>query len=186
MMLTSPGNDLWQRIQANDRELIEELRNVVERLVRKWQWGGSEIVEDLAQDCFVKILENLRQGRFRAESSLKTYVYTIVRRTCIDHYRARKSVESTDIENVILVDGSPSAEEKILDREARSVAARVLLTLPAECRRLWRLVFFKSMNYREAGESMGLAEGTIKRKMWECRKQAMDELAKLDNREPFR
>ncbi len=179
-MCTLPTGDIWKRIQANDRELIDELRHVVERLVRRWQWGDREIVDDLSQDCFVKILENLRLGRFRAESSLKTYVYTIVRRTCIDHYRAHKAVEAADIDRIVLVDESPSAEQEVLDRDARRTAARVLLALPSECRRLWRLIFFKDMNYRQAGESMGLAEGTVKRKMWECRKFAMEELAKLD------
>jgi RNA polymerase sigma-70 factor (ECF subfamily) len=179
-MDTISGNDLWKRIRDNDRELIGELRSIVERLVRKWQWGDPDIADDLAQDCFVKILENLRQGQFRAESSLKTYVYTIVRRTCIDHYRARRAVEATDIEKVVLIDERPSAEQTLLDREARSTAARVLLALPAECRRLWRLVFYRGKNYRQAGEALGLAEGTIKRKMWECRRLAMNELTKLD------
>lgn len=180
MIPAPPAGDLWKRIQANDRELIDELRHIVEHLVRKWQWGDREVVDDLAQDCFVKILENLRDGHFRAESSLKTYVYTIVRRTCIDHYRARKAVDRTDIDKTILIDESPSVEQELMDRDARRIAARVLLSLPSECRRLWRLIFFKGKNYREAGEYMGLAEGTIKRKMWECRKRAMDELSKLD------
>ncbi len=44
--------------------------------------------EDILQDAFVNFLRGL--DSFREESSLETYLFTIVRRRIIDHYRGRK------------------------------------------------------------------------------------------------
>jgi RNA polymerase sigma factor (sigma-70 family) len=44
--------------------------------------------EDIVQDAFVNFLRGL--DSFREEASLETYLFTIVRRRIIDHYRGRK------------------------------------------------------------------------------------------------
>jgi DNA-directed RNA polymerase specialized sigma24 family protein len=65
-----------------------------------------------------------------------------------------------------------SPDEEILNRERRQLAARILLALPKYCRRLWGLIFLGNRNYKQAAEVLGVAEGTVKRQMWQCRKLA--------------
>ena len=179
-MTVSVAARLLEQIQSQDRQFLSELRTVVQRIARQWNWTESETAEDIAQDCLVKILDNLRKGKFEGRSSFKTYVYTIVRRTCIDYYRASRAAELTEVDNLPLIDPADSAETSIISREERRIAARVLLALPRDCRQLWRAIFFGRRNYRQAGELLGLKEGTVKRRMWECRQLAREKVAQLE------
>ncbi len=176
-MVSNASESLLERIRTGDREFVDDLRSVVTRIAYKWNWTDRESVDDIAQDCLVKIINNLRAGKFEGRSSLKTYVYTIVRRTCIDYYRSARVVETTDVDNVTLIDPRPSAEDNLMTQDTRRIAARVLLTLPADCRKLWRVIFFGKRNYRQAADHLGLREGTVKRRMWECRRLAREQVA---------
>lgn len=176
VMGESPAIELLHRIRSNDRTFISELEQIIECVARKWNWTDRETQADIAQDCFLKIINNLESGKFEGRSSFKTYVYTIVRWTCIDFYRADRAVETTDYESASLVNPDPSQEERLISREERKTACRVLLSLPAECRNLWRAVFFGKRNYKQAAAMLGLKEGTVKRKMWECRQLAREKV----------
>ena len=167
---------LLRRIREHDREFIADMRQIIERIARKWNWTDADSVNDIAQDCFIKLLESLSSGRFEGRSSFKTYVYTITRRTCIDYYKAARTVEMDDIEQVALQDPACSQEEQMIATERRKTAYRVLMSLPKDCRRLWRAVFFGKRNYRQAAETLGLSEGSVKRKMWECRQLAREKV----------
>ncbi|MFH1686624.1 MAG: sigma-70 family RNA polymerase sigma factor [bacterium] len=174
------ANEILQRLQGRDTQFIAELQTIVQRIAQKWNWTEYQSVDDIAQDCMVKILTNLSGGRFEGRSSFKTYVYTIVRRTCIDYYRAARAVEAADIEHVTLVDESDTPEEKVLNDDRRRTAARVLLALPKDCRQLWRTIFMGRRNYRQAADLLGLKEGTVKRRMWECRQMARQSVAAME------
>jgi RNA polymerase sigma-70 factor (ECF subfamily) len=176
-MGNSASAALLEKIRSEDREFVDDLRSIVLRIAHKWNWTDRESVDDIAQDCLLKIISNLQAGKFAGRSTLKTYVYTIVRRTCIDHYRSAKVVETTDVDKVTLIDPGQSPDEILMTKDTRRVAARVLMTLPADCRRLWRTIFFGKRNYRQAAEHLGLKEGTIKRRMWECRRLAREKVA---------
>lgn len=177
--------NILKQIQSNDREFVGELHLLVQKLAYKFNFRDPQATDDLVQDCFVKILTNLQKGRFEGRSSFRTYVYTIVRRTCIDHWRSNRFVDSIDISQIPLVDSAPLADEKILQRQRRKVAARILLSLPGECRRLWRTIFYGKRNYRETASLLKMKEGTVKRKMWECRKKAAKKLVEYEQGEPM-
>ena len=179
-MTASITAQVLEQIHIDDGEFLSELRFVIQRIAARWNWTEPDSTDDIAQDCLVKILSNLRQGRFEGRSSFKTYVYTIVRRTCVDYYRAARTAELVEPEELSLIAPSESPETNIISREERRTAARVLLTLPRDCRRLWRAIFFGRRNYREAGELLGLKEGTVKRRMWECRRLAREKVAELE------
>jgi RNA polymerase sigma-70 factor (ECF subfamily) len=179
-MVETAAFDLLAAIDRNDRHFVAELQEVVSAIVRKWNWGGSENVGDIVQDCLLRLLQNIRSGRFRGESSLKTYIYAIARNTCIDYYKERKAFEAIDIDSVELVDESLSAEDCLMHRDQRRIACQILLSLPEECRRLWRAIFFGKRNYKQAGELLKLSEGTVKRRMWECRQIARERLKSYD------
>jgi RNA polymerase sigma factor (sigma-70 family) len=173
-MQDSPATQVLDHISVNGDEFISELRKIVESILRKWGQNDPDSIHDIAQDCFIKITESLRAGRFKGESSYKTYIYAVARYTCVDHYRSRKASEHVDIENVVIADSAASGEEMLISQDERRVACRVLLNLPHECRKLWRAIFYGRRNYKQAADLLGLKEGTVKRKMWECRKLARE------------
>ena len=175
-MVELAANQLLRRIREHDHELIAELRQIIDRVARKFNWTDSESADDIAQDCFIKVVENLSSGKFEGRSSFKTYVYTIVRRTCIDYYKSHRAVELVDIDRVSIADPTNSQEDQVMDQQQRKTAYRVLMSLPKECRNLWRAVFFGKRNYKQVAEQLEVSEGTIKRRMWQCRQQAREKV----------
>jgi RNA polymerase sigma-70 factor (ECF subfamily) len=166
------ATQVLDHISLNSNEFISELRCIVESILRKWGQGDPDSIHDIAQDCFIKITESLKAGKFKGESSFKTYIYAVARYTCVDHYKSCKASEHVDIEKITVADPAASGEEILISRDERRVACRVLLNLPRECRKLWRAIYYGRRNYKQAADLLGLKEGTVKRKMWECRQLA--------------
>jgi len=178
--MTLTAADCLDRIRKNDKQFLDELMLIIRRIAAKWNWTDESTLSDICQDCYIKVVQNLEAGKFQQQSSFKTYLYSIVRFTCLDYYKATKAADWTDIEKVELVDQNPSQSDSLISKEERRTAARVLLALPRECRRLWQTIFFGKRNYRQAADELGLTEGTVKRKMWECRKQARELVASYE------
>lgn len=172
MALTA--DECFRRIRANDKAFLEELRLIVRRIAARWKSLNINDIEDIVQDCLLVLMTNLERGDFKGEASFSTYLYAIVRNTCSDYYRAARLRDHVDVEEITLADTAPTQEESLEHRQRRDVACRVLLSLPRKCRRLWRVIFFGGRTYREAAELLGLTEGAVKRKMWECRQRARE------------
>ncbi len=63
--------------------------------------------------------------------------------------------------------------------EERKIFLRIFRAIGPECQKIWRLVFSESLNYKEIGEKLRLPEGTVKRKVHECKKMAIELKEKL-------
>ncbi|MFT4264844.1 MAG: sigma-70 family RNA polymerase sigma factor, partial [Nocardioides sp.] len=50
--------------------------------------GDADRADDLAQDCFVRVLRSLRS--FRGDAPVRPWLFTIVRRVVADDIRARQ------------------------------------------------------------------------------------------------
>jgi RNA polymerase sigma-70 factor (ECF subfamily) len=179
-MIEPAVHEILQALEIDSPGAAKEIKAIIDAIVRKWNWRNCENLDDMAQECMLRLLQNIRNGKFRGESSLKTFIYAIARNICIDYYKERKAFEAVDADTVELVDESLSAEDVLIHRDQRRVACRILLSLPDECRSLWRAIFFGKRNYKQAGELLRLSEGTVKRRMWECRQMARERLKSYD------
>ena len=130
-------------------------------------------LDDLCQIVHTKLLRNLREDRFEGRSTLRTYVTGIVHHTAIDRlrqrYRDREMTQDWDpaLERTV---ASPYPATSVLD-DTRLVH-RVILSVPEICRRLWRLVFVERLNYTQTAERLAIPAGTVKSRMWHCRRKA--------------
>ena len=141
--------------------------------------------EDLCQIVHGKLLVNLREGRFQAKSSLRSYVSGITHYSAIDRlrarYRDRELNETLDPEHAGVASDNPYRD---VERSNRGrLLHRVVLALPEACRELWRLVFVENRSYVEIGEELSVPAGTIKSRMWHCRRKARSILRRLTLRD---
>jgi len=140
--------------------------------------GLSAEHEDLCQTVHEKLLDNLRAGRYEGRSALRTYVTGITHHTAVDRVRQLRRHR----EGLAFL-----AREAAVDREARPGAERfdvkllhrVVMALPAACKELWYLTFVESLGYQEIGRRLSIPEGTVKSRMWHCRKKAGAALRRL-------
>ena len=116
--------------------------------------GDFHAAEDAVQDAYLLALRALH--RFRGDSSIGTWLYRITSNVCKDTLRRRRAVPVDPSTH----DGAAAEDigEAVVDR------ARVrdaLSALPVRLREAVVLTSVYGMDYREAGEVLGVAEGTV-------------------------
>ena len=82
---------LLERIRRGDGEgwsqLVDRYEGRLLAFARKRSNSAAD-AEDLVQETFIAFLGAL--GRYREQAGLETYLFTILRRKLIDHYRGRR------------------------------------------------------------------------------------------------
>jgi RNA polymerase sigma-70 factor (ECF subfamily) len=118
-------------------------------------------VEDLASDVFMAVLEGdfdvLR--RFRGQSSLATYLTVIARRVVVRELVKRRIVPNlAEATMGALEDASPTAEERLADRE---LVERLLDGLNGEEADIVRMYHLEGRTYHEISRRIGVPENSI-------------------------
>ncbi len=138
-------------VQPYDREL----RAFAYRML-----GDRNLMDDVLQEVYLSAFRSIR--RFRAEASLRTWLYRIARNRCIDLIRARRIHE--DIDDHPVVEGSfDSAVAGRLDLE------RALSRLTPEHREILMIVDASGFDYQTAAEVLGIRIGTVRSRLARAR-----------------
>jgi RNA polymerase sigma-70 factor (ECF subfamily) len=160
--------------------LIEEYTSGVTRAhseIDRWirtvvdirHWGLSHVRDDIIQEVHKRLFINLSEGRYQARSSLKTYVAQITKYTCIEFLRQKIRRRKVDLESVELRDTSPNPDERLRSSEWIREATEALGNLPENCRQLFHMIFTRQLSYQDVARELGIAEGTVKSRVWRCR-----------------
>ena len=117
--------------------------------------------EDLTQDTFIKVLKSY--DSFRQQSSLKTWILSIARRTAIDHYRKKKMIS---ILPSILTDMRKSEdyipEEEMVHNQDWGILQKALIQLKPDYRNVIILRGLKEYSIKETSEVLGWKESKVK------------------------
>ncbi len=130
--------------------------------------------DDLRQDLLLEVTMALRDGGFRGDCTLRTFVWRIAHYRCLNRVRdlaRRPEAELGD--NVLqLPDPARPALERLLDREAEDLLLRFLETISTDCRQLWRSIL-AGLSYREMSRETGVSEGALRVRALRCRQKAV-------------
>lgn len=148
-------------------------------MVARWPrlLGAEE--DDLEQTVLLDLLSALREERFRARSSLKTYVRTYVHHKCIDRIRARRRRQFLSVEDEDLEDPRGVTDEVFVSREEARRLLRLLDQMPQQCRELWSCLE-EGLTYQEMSERLGVSEGALRVRVSRCRQRAAELRRALD------
>lgn len=121
----------------------------------------QEELEDVCQDVFMKVYQNL--GKYRYECKLSTWIATIAYNSSINYLRKfRKVVEfnmddSTVLRN--LADFNPNDYERT---DLHQFIHEQIELLPVQYRTVLTLYHLDEFSYQEIEQITGMPEGTIK------------------------
>lgn len=127
--------------------------------------GRVDEAEDLTQEIFVKVYQNL--SRFREnEGALATWLTTVARNHAIDHYRKRREERLRTADDPALLEGLAAAGESPLRRLERQERVRLvhrgLRALPEELRQVVILCDLEGLPYEQIASALALPLGTVK------------------------
>lgn len=163
---------------GGEAEAVDEVRRWVRGASTPYRRKLAHELEDLEQEVIVELTEALREGRFRGESLLATYVRRMVHYKCLNRLRRSQGRQWVDIEEIELPTPGPTPFDRSAERQSIEVALKVVALMSENCRELWRMIH-AGMSYRQMSEKIEVAPGTLRVRVLRCRQKALEERDRL-------
>ena len=149
--------------------------------------GKHDEAEDLTQDIFLKIFKAL--GTFDRRANFQTWIVSISRNLCIDHYRSVRKERQTIAREVDTGDLQPASTERgpyqaAEHQDLRALLRQALQALPATLRTAVILRDLQELSYQEIADQLGLPEGTVKSRINRGRIELAHQLKRLQDKQP--
>jgi RNA polymerase sigma-70 factor (ECF subfamily) len=161
------------RYLKGESEAVGTVDGWISRAAWPYQRRLADRWDDVLQDVRLEVTRLLGTGKFRGESSLRTYLWRVVSHTCLDQIRAQSKWKWTDLDGLETADEpaatAPAASAR---HEDKDLLLRVLDRVPQDCRELWRMIV-AGLSYREMSVRMSVAEGTLRVRVLRCREKAV-------------
>ncbi len=157
-------------------QIVARFRRKVFHIAYKFT-GKHDEAEDLTQEIFLRVFKSL--DKFNRDADFSTWLSSVARNHCIDHYRAGKREREVVVEDLLAFDLAPASTgnpySTLEDRDRRSFLRRGLDLLPDKLREAVVLRDLQGLSYQEMAEQLGLPEGTVKSRI----NRGREELARL-------
>ena len=149
--------------------------------------GRHDEAEDLTQDIFLKIFKVLHT--FDRRANFQTWLISISRNLCIDHYRSVRKERETMARDVDAADLSPATQERgpyaeLEQLDLRHLIRQGLAALPVSLREAVMLRDLQEFSYQEIAARLQLPEGTVKSRINRGRIELARQLRRLQTRQP--
>ncbi len=186
----------------SDQELLKQYRSgndsALETLILRYKdkvyttiyflVRDRNLAEDFFQETFIKVINTLREGRYKEEGKFVSWVTMIARNLCIDYFRKKKRVPGitydgdSDIMSYLRLP-SENAEDRIIKDETSVEVRKLIDTLPSEQKEVVILRHYADLSFKEISKltnvSINTALGRMRyalnniRKVMEAKKVAI-------------
>lgn len=116
---------------------------------------------DIVQDTFVKVLEK-SEGLPTQEKALKSYLYTAVRNTSLNHIRHQKVTDEYHKSNTWDEMDDAHMLNAMIYAETVNNLYKAIESLPKSCQEVCKLTYLEGKSNSEAAALCGLSINTIK------------------------
>jgi RNA polymerase sigma-70 factor (ECF subfamily) len=134
-----------------------------------WGWAlaccarDSELAEDALQTAYLRVLSG--RARFDGRSSVRTWVFGVIRMTAMEEGRRRRSWMARNVgaeATMDMADPSPGADATAEFSEQSAMVIAALATVSPRQREVLQLVFYHGMTIEEAARVMGVSIGSAR------------------------
>ena len=168
LAVDDPDVALMLRVQAGDQTAFPELfRRLGPRVLQyaRRLVGSDALAEEVAQDVFVQIFRF--RHRYRPQSRLATWVFTITTNLCLNELRRPERKLRVDLADEHGLDRVPdpraaTPEEGAATRELSRRLEAAVAELPPKQRAALLLSRIDGLAYKDVGEALGCSEGAVK------------------------
>lgn len=163
------------------RELVDTHKKMVFAIISR-SIADRSLVEDLAQDAFVRVHRGLRS--FRGDARLSTWICRIAVNVCADARQHAPRELSLDA----IAPGAPPppavivADPAYVQLELRDRVAKGLAQLPERSRLVISMHYFAGRGYEEIAEALHVPLGTVKTHLHRAKRELREILERDDDR----
>ncbi|MCC9064762.1 RNA polymerase sigma-70 factor [Flavobacterium piscisymbiosum] len=126
--------------------------------------------EDVVQEVFISLWENAKN--IEIKTSLKAYLYAMVRNKCLNYL---KSIKITDDLNLIDLNSVLTLEDDldIISEEEKNIVyvqiLKVIETFPESMKQIFKLKFIENYKYNEIADELDISVNTVKTQLKRAR-----------------
>jgi RNA polymerase sigma factor (sigma-70 family) len=144
--------------------------------------GKHDEAEDLTQDIFLKIFKSL--DTFDRRANFQTWLVSVSRNLCIDHYRSVRKERETIDRDVDAGELAPVAQTispmaALEHRDRVALLKKALNQLPEALRSAVLLRDIQELSYQEIADRLHLPEGTVKSRINRGRTELARQIRRL-------
>jgi RNA polymerase sigma factor (sigma-70 family) len=147
-----------------------ELERELEAMhAESWGWAlaccarDRELAEDALQSAYLRVLSG--RARFDGHSSVRTWVFGVIRVTAMEEARRRRSWTARNAganSAMDATDPSPGADALVESSEQRARLVDALAAMSPRQREVLQLVFYHDMTIEEAARVMQVSLGSAR------------------------
>jgi RNA polymerase sigma-70 factor (ECF subfamily) len=130
------------------------------------------LAEDLLSDVFLDVWR--KAASFEARSSVSTWLMAIARYKALSARRRRTDMPLDDEAASAIADPADDPEAALLKKKRGELLRRSLAGLSPEHSEVVDLVYYHDKSVKEVAEIVGIAEATVKTRMFYARKKLAD------------
>src|ERR1700730_4637536 len=144
--------------------------------------GKHNEAEDLTKDIFLKIFKSL--DTFDRRANFQTWLISVSRNLCIDHYRSIRKERETINRDVDASELSPTSPDEgpvaaMEQRDRVMLLRQALAALPESLRTAVLMRDIQELSYQEIADALRLPEGTVKSRINRGRTELARQIRKL-------
>lgn len=161
-------------MEYSDFDLISGVKNgdkdALSLLIRRWYpkvykycfkvTANEQDAYDITQDVFISVMQKIEC--FHIWHNFNSWLFTIAHNKCMDYFRMRKKVDSTQELDVDLGDPSPALEDQIA---VSDTVEKALLQLPEVQRAVIVLHYFQQFTCKEIAHMTNAPLPTVKSRL---------------------
>ncbi|MBS1610130.1 MAG: sigma-70 family RNA polymerase sigma factor [Bacteroidetes bacterium] len=135
--------------------------------------GSQQDAEDIFQEVIVSFIDLVQRAKFRGESSVKTFLYSMNRNTWLNELKRRGRSEFRERKfELVRGDEEVDVSHFIADREAKNEVLSVVARLGEACKKILLLFYYENMGMKEILENTDYEnEQVVRNKKYKCLKQ---------------
>jgi RNA polymerase sigma-70 factor (ECF subfamily) len=163
---------LIRRIAGGDQQAMRTLFGRHRVALYRWLLclvGDEPLAEDLLSEVFLDVWR--QAASFEARSSVSTWLLAIARYKALSARRRRTDAELDDELASSLVDPADDPELVLQKKNRAEVLRQSLARLSLEHGEVIDLVYYHGKSVKEVAEIIGIAEATVKTRMFYARKK---------------
>lgn len=150
--------------------------------------------EDSLQEAFLKLYKAINEDKFKGDSKLSTYFYTIVYNTAIDLYKKTRqksfSMISIDVNELNFREGDElkvSLEDLLegedldktnSDNEIQQIVTKYLNEIPVQYSLILILFYVDGLSHEEISNLLGIPVGTVKNRIFRAKEKIKELILK--------
>lgn len=166
------NNIILSRLSSGDEKAFEKLfKSYYPRLygyaIR--YINDPEVARDILQECFMRFWEQRNQLK---NISLTSYLFTMVRNSCLNHLKHLSIVDNHKLKYLSKVEGDErlyywdfglSSDQQLIYDELQNEIEKALDKLPDRCREVFIMSRFKDKKNREIAEELGISTTAVEK-----------------------